>query len=63
MQPLPIIEASDVGKYIRFCFFMGPEILKMDVFTLQGAEETLNWGIVITISFLAHSNYNVKSSQ
>src|SRR3990172_3630791 len=58
-----VVEAFDVSEDVGLGFNPGMVILKVDLLTFQGAEETLHRGVVITITCVTHADLHAVSRQ
>ena len=55
MQALPVIKDLDVFQYGGFGLLSGTEIVEVNEFVLQRAEEALGTGVVVTVAFGGHA--------
>jgi len=56
---LPIIETQDIGKDVGLRLLARPVVLKVDMFTFEGAKETLHGSIVVTVARAAHADLDL----
>jgi len=55
-----VVEAFDISKDITFSFLPCCVLLMVDQFRLEGMEEALHWGVVVTIGLAAHRGGDVS---
>src|SRR4030067_2588076 len=63
MATCAVIEAFDVNEDVGLSVNPGIVILKVDLLTFQGAEETLHRGVVITVPGATHADLHPVSRQ
>src|SRR4030067_43749 len=63
MATCAVVEAFDVNEDVGLGFNPGIVILKVDLLTFQGAEETLHRGVVITVPGATHADLHPVSRQ